>query len=135
MTSDDVHNALGPKACDNFLYGFKGAAVGRAGYGDVAEVGEVARRDASNSGGQQGRRGASRGRGHLLSGTCWPPGAAWATPAACRTGALRRGRPCRQVRAPGQARTGNPPNDRASWRARERPTAMSARRRLRHREN
>jgi hypothetical protein len=37
------------------------------------------------------------------------PGAAWATPAASRAAALRRGRPRRQVRASGQARTGTPP--------------------------
>lgn len=45
----------------------------------------------------------------LSSGEGWSPGAARATPAASRAGALRRGRPRRQVRVPGQARTGNPP--------------------------
>jgi hypothetical protein len=56
------------------------------------------------------------------------PGAAWATPAASRAAALRRGRPRRPVRAPDQARTGEPAatTARAGGRA-NRPAAASTR--------
>jgi len=50
-----------------------------------------------------------------------------ATPAASRAAALWRGRPRRQVRAPGQVRTGNPPQRTRELGGREPPAATSTR--------
>ncbi len=70
--------------------------------------GEVARRDASNSASNAGRRGASRGREHPPSGEGSPRERLGLARRLPRGGAPARAAR-RQVRAPGQARTGNPP--------------------------
>jgi len=95
--------------CDNFLYGFKVAAYGRAGHsamrpkwqksrGGMPENARVAWADV----------GQHRGREDLWPGKAGHRGGL-ATPAASCAAAHRRGLPAARSATPGQARTGNPP--------------------------
>src|SRR5690242_3469494 len=87
--------------CDNFLYGVKVAACRpRRPWRDVAEMGKSRGGMPVKAAGSMADVGPAEGERASRQGKA-VPGAAWASPAASRAAALRRGRPRRQVRAPG----------------------------------
>jgi hypothetical protein len=105
---------------------FQGRASARRRHSAaVTGVGAVARRDARKSGGQVCRLGISAEGGHWRQGTL-VTGGGRAEPPPLRGGA-RRGLPAARSAPPVRSARGTRRNERASWRARERPAATSTR--------